>query len=247
MLRVISRSEIRLWLTLAAAFCLLHGFSSSPANAQDTVILKSEKSGKSSKRRGEIESWRGNTLTIRSNSGSREIDGDRIVRIETAWPDEYLAGLIAMNSKDFPTAIKSFQEALLNEQRKWARTIIRSELVKAYLATDKYRQAVQEFAQIVAADPETRFKHLIPLAWTSTVQQLETKNLTANWLDAREPLLQLIAASWHMSGETRRDAIRILEKLSNDFEKEIASLARVQLWRTTLAQASPDSIQQWQN
>ncbi len=215
------------------------------AQAQDTVITRGDDSGKTAKRRGEIVAWKGTALSLKSGARTREIANDRIVQIETDWSTEYATGKSLSAKRKFAEAIVSFRKALNIEQREWAKTIIRAELIKAYSAAEQDRSAIEEFGSITASDPQTRFMNLIPLAWAGSVGAADIRNYTESWLAANEPVLQLMAASWHLGGPKRSDAIQVLKKLANDFEPRIANLAAAQLWRTELTNVNPGQLKKW--
>lgn len=224
------------WLVTSAGFAL----------AQETVdIVISRKPGaeKTVKRKGKIVDWRGGTLTIESTGREREIDNDHIVEVQTTWEDSYHAGLKELRQGRAKLAIEQFGYALEKEKRPWAIRSIRAHLVEAYLAVDQHGDAVKQFLEIVAVDPQTRFLHLAPLPWAGSgnalVQQAE------KWIKVREPIGQLIGASWLLAGSKRNMAIKKLEELSRDIDPRIRSMAIAQLWRTR-ANVSSKQTEVWE-
>ena len=198
--------------------------------SEDVVITQRRGSEKTSKRRGEIVDWKGMSLTIHSTGRDREIDNSEIVDIQTAWSKSYLDGISALKKGKTRVAIERLNAALVAESRPWAQRIIRAHLIDAYQTIEQHGDAVQQFLQILAQDPNTRFLHLAPLPWTgsgnSLVQQAE------KWLEVKEPSVQLVAASWLVAGPRRGEAIKVLDGLSRDIDARIRFLAIAQLWRT---------------
>ena len=232
------------WKTpLLFCVCLATAFPS--AFAEDIVFTRGQRSDKISKRRGLIESWKGQTLVIQSGGRSREISGDRIVRIETAWNEQYQAGKTELQQRNFREAIARLKRAIVEEQRIWARDIARAELIKAYRGNEQHLSAVQEFGQIFTRDPQTRFLYLLPLAWTQTVQGGEAARFTEPWLTSDEAALKLLACSWNLGGSRRTNAVAGLESLVNDAEPEIAQLAMAQLWRAKAGRVNKVQVDQW--
>ena len=226
--------------------CLIAVLSPGVVPAQETLdIVISRKPGaeKTVKRKGTIIDWRSGTLTIESTGREREIDSNHIVEVQTAWDKFYQAGLKELQQGQVKLAIEQFGYAMQKEKRPWARRIIRSHLVESYLAVDQPGDAVKQFLEIVAEDPQTRFLHLAPLPWAGSgnalVQQAE------KWIEFRQPIGQLIGASWSLAGPKRSVAIKKLEELSRDIDPRIRSMAIAQLWRTR-ANVSPKQTEVWE-
>ena len=209
----------------------------------DTVISRKPGAEKTVKRKGKIIDWRGGKLTIESTGREREIDNTHVVEVQTAWDESYQAGLKELQQGRVKLAIEQFGYAMQKESRPWARRIIRSHLVKSYLAVDQPADAVEQFLEIVATDPQTRFLHLAPLPWAESgnalVQQAE------KWLEMRQPVGQLIGASWLLGGPERSVAIKKLEELSRDIDPRVRSLAIAQLWRTR-TNVRPKQTEVWE-
>ena len=218
-----------------------------PGIAQvDTVVTRSENSEKTAKRRGLITDWTGSSLSLKSGTRTREIDNDRIVEIQTNWNADYLRGEQLLDKGNTSEAAEKLRLALASETRPWAQTIIRSELVRALLAAEENAAAIEEFGKIVAVDPQTRFLYLVPLPWSGSVGNARVQELAQQSLVSRDPVMQLIGASWLTGGSDRAKAIQLLEKLANDFESRIAFLAAGQLWRTQVATADESKIGNWE-
>lgn len=209
----------------------------------DTVITRKRGAEKTVKRRGKIIDWRGAALTLEFNGRQREIDNAEIVQLQTAWDDSYQAGQSELRQGRTKLAIEQFGFALEKETRPWARRIIRSHLVEAYLAVEQPEDAVKQFLEIVSEDPQTRFLHLAPLPWAGSgnalVQQSE------KWIESRQPIVQLIGASWLLAGPKRSQGIKQLEALSRDIDPGVRNVAIAQLWRTR-ANVSAKQTEVWE-
>ncbi len=196
----------------------------------DIVVTRKPGSEKIVNRQGKIIDWRGISLTLESTGREREIDNADIVAVQTVWDDAYQAGLDELRQGRAKLAIQQLNYVVEKETRPWAKRIVRSHLVEAHLAVDQPEDAVKQFLEIVAEDPQTRFLHLAPLPWSGSgnalVQQAE------KWVEIRQPIVQLIGGSWLLAGPKRAQGIRLLEQLSRDIDPGVRNVAIAQLWRT---------------
>ena len=196
----------------------------------DTVVVRRQDSQQTLKRRGTIVEWKGLSLTLNSNGREREIDNDEIVEVQTGWGQDYVEGVRELKQGKTNQAVIKLQSALASESRPWAKRIIRSRLVDAFQTLEQPAAAVEQFLLIVREDPQTRFLHLAPLPWTGSSNALQSQ--AQQWIQSREPLMQLIGASWLLSGPQRQQAIKVLESLARDIDARIKNIAIAQLWRT---------------
>lgn len=237
----------RLIGTIGITACLLLTILGQPGLAQvDTVVTRGDNSSATAKHRGVITNWTGPSLSLQNGTRTREIDNDRIVEIQTSWNPDYLLGKQLLETGKVSQAAAKLRTALAGETRPWAQTIIRSELVRALSAAEDYPVAIQEFAKIIAADPNTRFMHLVPLPWSGSVGNASVEKIAQPLLASSETALQLIGASWLTGGSDRARARRVLEKLATDDEPEIAGLAAAQLWRTEIASVDQMKAGHWE-
>lgn len=196
----------------------------------DTVIVRRQNSDQTIKRRGTIVEWKGMSLTLSSNGREREIDNDEIVEVQTTWSKDYVEGVAELRQGTTRESIAKFQSALNSESRPWAKRIIRSQLVDAFQMTEQNVAAIEQFFEIIQEDPQTRFLHLAPLPWTGSSNSLNRP--AQKWIESRDPLTQLMGASWLLGGPQREQAIKVLESLARDIDARIKNLAIAQLWRT---------------
>ena len=216
------------------------GFSQTEA---DTVIVRRADSQDTIKRKGTIVEWKGMLLTLHSTGRDREIDNDEIVEVQTTWNQDYVDGVTEYNQGKTQQAIVKFQSALNSESRPWAKRIIRSRLVVAFQMMEQPAAAIEQFVQILKEDPQTRFLHFAPLSWTGSSNALQPQ--AQQWIESREPVMQLLGASWLLGGPNREQAIKLLETLTRDIDARIKNIAIAQLWRTR-TNVNPRQTEVWQ-
>jgi len=223
-------------LLTITAFCLLTPL----ATGQDIVVHQST-SGSTVRREGTISAWSGLTLRLEHAGRTRDFDGDKIIAIETQWPDDYQKGLNELARRDYSSALNSFSNAIRQERRPWAQNIIRSKQLACCLATEELTSAAQIFFKIIASDPQSRFLPLCPLRWTGN--QMGMNQSAADWIKSDEPIVQLLGASWRIG--TDSTARRVLEDLTGDIDPTVAGLAVGQLWNARQTAMSAAEIDVW--
>jgi hypothetical protein len=224
--------------------CWLTVGTSLPA-AQDVVEVQHPKAESTVKRRGEIRGWEGTALTLETNGREESIPNEIIVRIDTAWSEEYQAARRLLEERQFAAAIQPLAKAAVAESRPWAASVIRADLVRALSATGSDFEAVQQFVLILARDPETRFMEFAPLAWDSGMVDAPFAALAQQCLASSKPNLQLLGASWLLGTAARAAAVELLGKLKQDIRPEVAHLAAAQLWRGEVPRASRTQVDSW--
>ncbi len=223
------------WAVVCSAIFVLLG-NANFAAAQDVVFTRSE-SGSEVPRKGTIVDWVSGSLTIEVNGRSRQLKNEEILRIETVWSEAYQQAETLFSERKFPSAIESYQTALRAEQRGWAQNIILARMVQCGNLLDEHALASACFAQIVKADPQTRFIHLIPLPWLSSRIEARAEENARAWLQSRTPALRLLGASWLLGGADRVEAQAALEELGLDLNPSVAHFAKLQLWKAKVLTA----------
>ena len=219
------RSIIWFASVLIAILCA----SGAATDAQDVVFLKKSSGDGEVKRKGQVVSWVGDVISIKGKTGVKEFDTDRLIRIETAWHGGYKDGNRLLDQYRYDEAIIQFNSALENEPREWMQNIVFAKLVQCYLAKEDFGKAASHFLNVIDDDPQSRFRHLVPLVWTSSrpsTQQLKTGEAL---LESAEPMIAMMGASWLL--KSNQKANQKMEKLARDFDPMVASLAKTQLWR----------------
>ena len=184
-------------------------------------------------------------MTILSAGRQKQIDTTRIIKIETKWPDELKPSRDLFKSGQFDKAVGFLQIAVKNENRAWVQAILSAELIQGLDAMEKQWEATLAFLAIYNVDPETRFFYLIPLPWDTNTVGTPPDEETKKWLASRNSLLQLLGASWRVSGADRTKAVAVLEELTRDPDSRIAQLATAQLWRTQLLTVRQNDVERW--
>lgn len=209
----------------------------------DLVVVRRAKSNDTIKRRGTIVQWQGMTLTLHSGGRNREIDNDDIVDFQTAWSKEYVDGVNALRQGKARESLALLQSALSGESRLWAKAIIRSKMVVANQLLEQNASAVEQFLAIVKEDPQSRFLHLAPVAWSGSSSLADSQ--AEQWINSKEPIVQIIGASWLLAGQKKAEAVKVLDELSRDIDANIKNLAIAQLWRTR-TNVNARQIQVWE-
>lgn len=220
------RSTIWLGLVVTAILC-----ATGTIAAQDVVFLEKANGDGETKRKGEIVNWIGDRISVKGKAGLKEFDTERLIRIETAWHGGYEEGNRLLAQYRYNSSINQFNTALDSEPRPWMQNIVFAKLVQCYLAKEDFGNAASHFLEVIDDDPQSRFRHLAPLVWTSsrpTKQQLKKAEV---WLESNEPMIALIGASWLLADKTKQKARQKMESLARDFDPVIASLAKAQTWR----------------
>lgn len=227
---------LRLILTIYAAAIL-----PSLAMGQDIVVHQSQ-NGPAVRREGTITDWSGLTLRLQQSGRTRDVDGAEIITIETQWPPEYEQGLLEFAQQDYASAQNAFSDALISEQRPWAKNIIRSKQLACQLATEALPTAARTFFEIIATDPQSRFAPMCPLRWSGN--QSRMNQMAADWINSDEPIVQLLGASWLIGTDPKR-ARPILEELTRDIDPTVAGLAVGQLWNARQMKMTAAEIDLW--
>ncbi|MEM7455358.1 MAG: tetratricopeptide repeat protein [Planctomycetota bacterium] len=212
----------------------------------DMVTVVGREPGRTVRYRGEITDWRGSRITIFTNGRSRTFDNNELISVRTTWPAAYNEAETLIAAGQFNTASQKLQEALDSESRRWAQVAIRAKMVQTLMATENHSEALTLFGSILAEDPDTRFIHLAPLPWTGSASVAQGLASNAEkWIDTAQPVVQLIGASWLLSGPKRQLAEQRLEQLANSGDDKVAALATAQLWRTVLPTANEQRVERW--
>ncbi len=213
--------------------------------AQDVLVTGVADSSATSKRKGLITEWLGNEITLESSGRARQVDADKVIEIQTTWPESYQTAIDLLQQKRFAEAIGPLQTAINAETRPWAQRAMAGKLIECYLATGNEGLAVDEFVAITRADPQTRFYNLAPLPWISTVANGGPGRNAGAWMESADPVERLMGAAWSLSGPQRNSAITVLKDLTGNPHASIAALAKSQLWGTESVSAKPDTVRRW--
>jgi tetratricopeptide (TPR) repeat protein len=210
------------------------------------VYTRNPETGQQVNRKGRIVSWRGDTLQLEANSSTREIRSDWIIRVETTWDENYLLAQLLLNKRDLQSAMTALQAVIVDEPREWARHQAQAELIPLLVYHGQAQQAVEQFVRLIAEDPRTRFIGAIPLNWQGGEVPPALTATARQWRESQSPWLSLLGASWTMSGGDQPEAIKVMQRWSQDIEPQIAHMASAQLWRLQQLNATPTEIARWE-
>lgn len=197
---------------------------------------------------GTILDYTGEQLRIRTDAG-RElvVPTDRISEIKTKWTAAYEDGDRLFAAGDFAAAIDKYRQALRDEQRVWAERQILARSVRACCHVEDYGRAGELFLRLVTSDRATQHFEVIPLAWWPHRPAPGLQQQAAGWLaNSREPVAQLLGASWLLESTQRPAAVAALEQLQKDRDRRVSQLAETQRWRTRCSVASEDEVRGWE-
>lgn len=243
------RHDGRELLSGYAVTCVLFlSFAVAVASGEDSVTYLGGKEGKQTIRRtGTIEDYSGAGLVLVTPQGRKEtIPLEKLVDFQTPTTDEELAGDKLKQAGKITEAIAAYGKAQRAEPRQWVQRRIARSLVDCYDVAGQIDQAGDEFVKIVAADPETPYYGSIPLAWRTATVDGPAVTQASKWLSApKQPVAQLLGASWLLTAPERAKAIAALKTLSNDLDPRIAHLAAAQLWRASLVTATAADADKW--
>ncbi|MEM9409842.1 MAG: hypothetical protein AAGA30_01940, partial [Planctomycetota bacterium] len=185
---------------------------SSQSSAQ--VELKILRDGRTTKRTGKILQWSGYQILLQANGRERKIDSRDVIDLKTDWPSDLEEARRAVTQHDYSTATRKYELAILQDERLWVRQTIWAELVELCDAQENSVESIRYFLKIATQDTDTRFFHLIPLSWSTSGLKTPPENMTKPWLQAESKIVQLLAASWRLSGTGRTEAIDKLQSLA---------------------------------
>lgn len=219
----------KIWSALFAVVFLCGGLEY--AFAQDVVFLRKSSGEGETRRKGEIVSWAGDRISIKGKTGVKEFDTERLVRFETQWHPGYDEGAKFQSKHLYDQAITQYASALKDEPREWMQNIIHAKLLQCFLAKENFENAARQFLNLIDDDPQSRFRHLVPLVWTSSRPNAEQLKRAESLVSAGDPFVALIGASWLLTEDAAGNAKSKMEDLSQDFDPMVSALATAQLWR----------------
>lgn len=237
-------------LTLSCFAMMLLAFARQELQADDLVFLKKSAIVSRSRYTGKIEDYNAIKLTLVNPSGKKlEIDSSRISHIETEFSSQKLKADRLFKEKKFGLAFDEYEEAIPSEKREWIRREIISKQILCLSAQQKTVSAISLFLDHFSSYPNTRFLHVAPLNWDPINLTVDVQNKCASILSGN-PLEQLIASSWLLSGSQKGVAIKNLEKLArikpqNEIQRRVVQWATMQLWRTRIDQSTKEDADSW--
>lgn len=231
----------------AAVWVCLSTLTTAVSLAQDSVVVRGSGT-ETVNLKGTIVEWKGNSLTLETVQRERAFDNDDIVSFQTAWPASYQEAQQAIAAGQFESALEPLSQALKDETRPWAKRAIRTETIRVLSALDQWEPAVDQFLLIAQEDPQTQYFYLCPIKWlgNASISADRAKAL----MTSRDPVQQLLGASWSVPGRNQHEAIKVLESLTADLDSRVQKIATAQLWRArsmNLGSINDRQVEVWES
>lgn len=187
---------------------------------------------------GTIAQMAGDTLRMESPSEDKPvyIAVDRIVWIEPAWSSpEAREGMQAFEERRYAESIPQLLKAVQLGPPPWQQQWLSAHLAMAATEANRHPAALELVGQLDRSGMPLPMLALLPIRWTSRPVEPAAVASARERIDAAEPAVRLVAASWLLSNTaTRTRAERTLEALATDAANPwIARLAEAVLWRRT--------------
>ncbi|WP_164104002.1 tetratricopeptide repeat protein [Candidatus Laterigemmans baculatus] len=164
------------------------------------------------------------------------IASERVVWIEPGWTTTSARqGMEAFEAGRYGESIPLLLEAVRDRPPVWQQQWLTGHMALAAAEAGRYPAALELIAQLSRSRPPTPMLCLLPIRWTARAADASAVAAARSQLDAAEPEVRLVAASW-MLGSTgdRTAAERTLRELSSDDAHPwLARLADCVLWRRT--------------
>ena len=230
---------------LAALLITLLGWARS---AQADVVRYVDRSGQPKERTGTIVDYSSAGLVIET-VGRRQltVDAERVRQITTQWPESYTQAESEFEQRRFPQALEQYQQAIRDEQRRWAKRAIFARTIACLQNLDRLPEACDRFYALVQDDANTPHIESIPLAWLVREPPQRLQSKCEPWLDDQTAAARLLAASHLLPTAHREQALQTLDRLVQQAESPlIRTLAKAQRWRVRAVTATPSEIAQWE-
>lgn len=229
----------------ATVLMLLAG--SNPISAEDRVRWHNDR-GDEIEWSGEIVRFDANELQLTNSAGrTGKLRRDRIFDVEYMRSAGHRAADEWFAKAEYEQAIEAYRSAYRTETRAWIKEELAVGIVRCQMALRQPALAAQVFLAMAADNPQTRFLPAIPLVWSAEAGTNSLQSSAAIWLrDKKQPLAQLIGASWALSGADRAEAEAVLRDLSRSRMEVLRQLAVAQLWRVEVVRAKREELQRWE-
>lgn len=180
-------------------------------------------------------------------AGVLRLPARRVIDLEFSGSDSWSRGSQAFREGRWNDAFPDLLQAYRDETREWAKLEIQATIVRCALATNRDEIACRAFQELLDADPQTRHRNLVPLAWTRGAVTPQWQPAATGWLRSNNEWDRLLGASWLLQSDTKDSARTTLVDLTNSRDKTIIYLAVMQLKRDELASINLDQLQQWRD
>lgn len=229
-------------ITLAIAALILSGPGSLSADEDDRIAVRMPGAAGLVVQSGIIVDYTSESLYLQigSDRSVKMFRASDVLEYATPRTSEHLRALEALKNADFDTAVSQLQSALKTERRAWMRREILARLVQSHMARGDSLTAGETFLTLLRAKSETRFFHVIPLAWAPSPVPTALKDQARQWLADESEAAQLMGASLLINDPLQSDIARAtLTELYTSTDPRIHKLAQAQRWRVSLLEQPP--------
>jgi hypothetical protein len=176
----------------------------------------------------------------------------RVVWIDPAeLPDEATQATKLYEQGKYGDSIRPFLDALTDRPPVWLQQWLSMMAADAAWQASRPAIALELVKQLDSRSLAPIVIAWLPIDWDGTAmdQRRDPAGETAALakLNDSSPAVRLVAASWLMRSNSRRDAVTALQQLALDNQRPtIARLAEIVSWRATLPPSVVDSADKWQ-
>jgi hypothetical protein len=215
-------------------------------SAQDVIRVRDSNSPDIHEFRGQVVGWNDERLVWTAGDRNREIPANRVLDVEYAKSPAHLEADLFLAEGRIDQAARAYENAVAGEARSWVVEELLARRLQCAVATGDVMRAADRFTELVTINPQTRFFHLIPLAWQNS-ERIDggLAGLFRGWLDGNDPVRGLIAASWLLATD-EPTALAKLKQLAVSSDRRIAWMADAQVWRTRWIVADAAELGRWQ-
>lgn len=217
------------------------------AQTSDRVVIRSSDGIGRLTRFGTIEDFDATQLLLRgrTNLKQQQFTADRVLSISTRRTEAQERGRQLLALRQPEEAREAFREALDLETRKWVRREIVAGLVRCALLEGNYQRASSQFLNLCDSRSQTRYFHLIPLAWTTSGRPDASLVRAARIWNVRDSeIARLLAASYLLDDPTYQPvAENALRSLQSSADMRVRGLASAQTWRIVTRHGQPTTAQ----
>ncbi len=217
-----------------------------PLSGQDRITVINPDTGVLSQFTGQVIAWDRERVTYVSGGREREIPARRVIGIDYPKSAGHQEADRFYQAGRFDQAALALENAMASESRPWVAEEMRARSLQCGMAAGDLNRALVEFLAIYRDNPQTRFFHLVPLAWEA--RERAPRGLAGELeklLNDDDPVRSLLAASWLLMTNDPAPAIARLKQLAIAADARVAQLADAQLWRPRLIDADEAELRRW--
>jgi hypothetical protein len=196
------------------------------APAHDIVKLK----GSRISYRGTILKFdeEGITLKWMPRGDIKDFSHADIEEVRTQWAPGYEEGKKAIDAGEYQKGVGLLKSALTNENRTWAKDLIRSEMLRGLQAIGDLNGSASIFVEVASVRKDAAILAFAPIRWMKGEPLSENQHRLAKaWvLHGEAAPVKLLGANWLLSSPDRDLAKQELTKLVTDPDSRIRPLAR---------------------